>query len=192
MKSLIYDTLLLVSEEINNFLDPGNPQKPLSLGNISMFNDGDEFTAALKDKLIVSVVNIEEDRISKTPDNFIRQGDRTIYRNPPLHFNITLIFSATHSYDKALPLIEGVIRFFQVKNVFDTTNTTGLDAEVNKAVFDLVSLNLEQMHQLWTSLGGKYIPSVIYKMRMITIDEAVVKADAGVITEIVIDDKQKN
>lgn len=192
MKSLIYDTLLLVSEEINNFLDPGNPQKPLSLGNISMFNDGDEFTAALKDKLIVSVANIEEDRISKTPDNFIRQGDRTIYRNPPLHFNITLIFSATHSYDKALPLIEGVIRFFQVKNVFDTTNTTGLDAEVNKAVFDLVSLNLEQMHQLWTSLGGKYIPSVIYKMRMITIDEAVVKADAGVITEIVIDDKQKN
>lgn len=192
MKSLIYDTLLLLSDEINNFLDPGNPQKPLMLGNISMFNDGDEFTAALKDKLIVSIVNIEEDRISKTPDNFIRQGDRTLYRNPPMHFNITLIFSATHSYDKALPLLEGVIRFFQVKNVFDTTNTTGLDEEVNKVVFDLVSLNLEQIHQLWTSLGGKYIPSVIYKMRMITIDEAALKADAGVITEIIIDDKQKN
>ncbi|MES2776604.1 MAG: DUF4255 domain-containing protein [Bacteroidota bacterium] len=192
MKSLIYDTLLLVSEEINTFLDPGNPQKPLMLGNISMFNDGDEFTASLKDKLIVSLVNIEEDRIAKTPDHFIKQGDRTIYRNPPLHFNITLIFSATHSYEKALPLIEGVIRFFQVKYVFDATNTTGLDEEVERVVFDLVSLNLEQMHQLWTSLGGKYIPSVIFKMRMMTIDERTDKANAPAIVEIVIDDKQKN
>jgi len=192
MKSLIYDTLLLVSEEINTFLDPGNPQKPLMLGNIAMFNDGDEFNTALRDRLIVSLVNIEEDRIAKTPDNFIRKGDRTIYRNPPLHFNITLIFSATHSYEKALPLIEGVIRFFQVKNVFDPANTPGLDLEVSKVVFDLVSLNLEQMHQLWTSLGGKYIPSVIFKMRMMTIDEMTSQANAPAIIEIVIDDKQHN
>ncbi len=192
MKSLIYDTLLLITEEINFFLDPGNPQKALSLGNISMFNDGDEFTASLKDKLILSMVNIEENRIAKTPDNFIRKGDRIVYRNPPLHFNITLIFSATHAYDKALPLIEGVIRFFQIKNVFDSTNTTALDPEVETVVFDLISLNLEQMHQLWTSLGGKYIPSVIYKMGIMTIDEAMNKAVAGVITGITIDDKQKN
>jgi len=192
MKSLIYDTLLLVSEEINSFLDPGNPQKPLMLGNISMFNDGDEFTASLKDKLILSLVNIEEDRIAKTPDNFIRQGDRTIYRNPPLHFNITLIFSATHSYEKALPLLEGIIRFFQVKNVFDAGNTTGLDEEISKVVFDLMSLNLEQIHQLWTSLGGKYIPSVLFKMKMMTIDEMAVKSDAPAITKIEINDKQKN
>ncbi|MEJ7679295.1 MAG: DUF4255 domain-containing protein [Segetibacter sp.] len=192
MKSLIYDTLLLITEEINLFLDHGNPQKALSLGNISMFNDGDEFTVSLKDKLILSMVNIEENRIAKTPDNFIRKGDRIIYRNPPLHFNITLIFSATHTYDKALPLIEGVIRFFQIKNVFDSTNTTALDPDVQTVVFDLISLNLEQMHQLWTSLGGKYIPSVIYKMGIMTIDEAMNKAVAGVITGITIDDKQKN
>lgn len=74
MKSLIYDTLLLVTEELNTFLDPGAANKPLSLGNISMLNDGDEFTAALKDKLILSMVNIEEDRIAKTPDNFIKKG----------------------------------------------------------------------------------------------------------------------
>ena len=191
MKSLIYDTLLLVSAEINNFLDPGNPNKPLSLGNISMFNDGDDFQV-LKDNLIVSLVNIEEDRVAKTPDNFIRQGEKTIYRNPPLHFNITLIFSATHSYDKALPLIEGIIRFFQVKTVFDSSNTTGLDAEIDKVIFDLISLNLEQMHQLWTSLGGRYIPSVVYKMRMMTINEAVNLKEAKAITQIVFDDQLKN
>lgn len=191
MKSLIYDTLLLVAEELNTFLDPGNPQKPLSLSNISMFNDGDD-SASLKDKLILSLVNIEEDRIAKTPDNFIRQGLTTIYRNLPLHFNITLIFSATHNYEKALPLIEGVIRFFQVKNVFDKSNTTGLDEEINRVVFDLTSLNLEQMHQLWTSLGGKYIPSVIFKMRMMQIDERTNKSQAPAITEIVLNDKHKN
>jgi hypothetical protein len=191
MKSLIYDTLLLVANEINAFLDPGNPQKPLSLGNISMYGDGDE-AAALKDKLILSIVNIEEDRIAKTPDNFIRQGMTTVYRNPPLHFNITLIFAATHTYEKALPLLEGIIRFFQVKNVFEKNNTTGLDAEVNKVVFDLVSMNLEQIHQLWTSLGGKYIPSVIFKMRMMQIDEKNIQAQMPAITEIILNDKHKN
>jgi hypothetical protein len=40
-------------------------------------------------------------------------------------------------------------------------------------------------------LGGKYIPSVVYKMRMVAIDEALESAEAPWITQIIIDDKIK-
>jgi hypothetical protein len=40
-------------------------------------------------------------------------------------------------------------------------------------------------------LGGKYIPSVAYKMRMVVIDEALESSEAPLITQVVIDDKIK-
>jgi hypothetical protein len=35
---------------------------------------------------------------------------------------------------------------------------------------ELYSLSLEQQNQLWGSLGAKYLPSAIYKVRLVVID----------------------
>ncbi len=40
-------------------------------------------------------------------------------------------------------------------------------------------------------LGGKYIPSVVYRMRMVIIDEALDGPEAPLISQIWIDDKIK-
>ena len=61
------------------------------------------------------------------------------------------------------------------------------DFNVEKLIFDWMNLNLEQVHQLWTTLGGHYIPSVIFKLRMITIDEHKIQKDALPIKEITTD-----
>ena len=66
--------------------------------------------------------------------------------------------------------MQEVIQFFQAKYVFDHLNTPNLDAGIEKLVLEMMSFNLDQLHQLWSMLGGKYHPSVEYKMRMITVD----------------------
>ena len=66
--------------------------------------------------------------------------------------------------------MQEVIQFFQAKYVFDHLNTPNLDAGIEKLVLEMMSFNLDQLHQLWSMLGGKYHPSVAYKMRMITVD----------------------
>jgi hypothetical protein len=47
----------------------------------------------------------------------------------------------------------------------------------------MISLNLEQLHQLWSMLGGRYHPSVAYRMKMVTID-SITETDGSLIKEI--------
>lgn len=99
------------------------------------------------------------------------------------------MFAAGHKdYETALAQISLVIQFFQYNNVITPkTNPSGnpkLDPKVEKLVFDLVSLNFEQSNQLWGMLGGKYMSSVLYKMRLVTISEETPKAETEPILKI--------
>ncbi|MBL7740215.1 MAG: DUF4255 domain-containing protein [Chitinophagaceae bacterium] len=140
--------------------------------------------------VIVSLINIEENRVSRDPRNYLRpapgSGNSVILKNPAVHLNLTLLFTSVRSgqgYENALMDIQKVIGFFQQKMVFDASNTDPFPAPIEKLIVEMLSLNLEQLHQLWSMLGGKYYPSVAYKVRMVTIDS--IKPETGeVITEI--------
>lgn len=189
---MLFEALDVIASLINEFIAPGSTDKPLVLSNISRLNDGDEFAATMNDKLIMSIVNIEEDRISKSPENFIKENSVIRYKNPAIHLNFTILFSATHvNYEQALLLLEKVTRFFQVKFVFTPADTIELqqintsgNGSVEKIIFDMMNLNLEQVNQLWTTLGGHYMPSLVYKMRMITIDERIIQKEGLPIKKI--------
>jgi hypothetical protein len=65
--------------------------------------------------------------------------------------------------------------YLQQKNVFNRANTPQLDGAIEKLVFEMESLTLERMSSVWTALGAKYMPSVMYRMRMLTIDGSIVR-----------------
>jgi hypothetical protein len=190
---MIWEALNTIVDLINEYISPGATDDPLVLANISRVNDGDDFTPGMADKLVLSIVNIEEDKVARNPEHFIKENNVIRYKNPAIHLNMTVLFAATHTdYTNALPRLEKVIRFFQIKNVFTPANTPQLQTinEINninieKVIFDWVNLNLEQVHQLWTTLGGHYMPSVVFKMRMITIDEKQIQKEALPIKDIV-------
>jgi hypothetical protein len=189
---MISEALNTIVGLINNYILPGHTDEPLVLANISKVNDGDEFTQNMKDKLVLSIVNVEEDKVAKSPENFIKEKSLIRYRNPAIHLNLTVLIAATHDdYPAALRQLEKVIRFFQIKNVFTPENTIEIDQAnqingffIERIIFDWVNLNLEQVHQLWTTLGGHYMPSVVFKLRMMTIDENVIQREAKPIKEI--------
>jgi len=123
--------------------------------------------------LIISLINIEENRISKDPNNYVRQGTGIVLKNPAVHLYLTLLFTSVRgagAYGLSLQDIQRVIGVFQKKFVFDHANTPALDPGIDKLVLDMVSLNLQQLHEIWSVLGGRYYPSVAYRMRMVTID----------------------
>src|SRR3954447_16925666 len=45
----------------------------------------------------LTLVNIEEDRISKSQENFIRKDGKIVYQNPKVNLNLQLLFSANLS-----------------------------------------------------------------------------------------------
>lgn len=142
------------------------------LGNIGEILGSSNHSADTN--IIISLINIEEDRVSRDPKNFIRNGTGVIYKNPAVNLNLTLLFTSVRDnlggYGLALQSLQNLIAFFQNKYVFDHSNTPALDPGIEKLILDMISMNVEQLQLLWSMLGGKYHPSIAYKMRMITID----------------------
>jgi len=54
-------------------------------------------------------------------------------------------------------------------------NTPRLDPGVEKLTFEMESLSSEKLNNVWSTLGAKYMPSVVYKIRMLTFDSSVIR-----------------
>ena len=171
---MIFPAVNIIKQELNSSFAAAHLNIHVELGNISEILS--DLNANLDDTaIIISLINIEENRISRDPNNYVRVGNGIVVKNPAVHLYLSLLFTAirqtsNHFNDQALQDLQEVIAFFQKKFVFDHSNTENLDPNIERLILDMVSLNLQQMHEIWSVLGGKYFPSVVYRMRMVTID----------------------
>lgn len=206
---MIDNALKFVAAEVNRYVVRKlNPQQDPSitklvvLGNITKAQDNDNNpnpnpNNTVANKAVLTLVNIEEDRISKSPQNYVKVNDKVEYRNPKIFLNLYCLFAvANTSYDTALQHLSLIIQFFQYKNVLNHQNSPAaseprLDSRIDKLVFDMISLNFEQVNHLWGTLGGKYLPSVLYKMRLVTIEDDTPQMQADPILNIAINDYNK-
>jgi hypothetical protein len=162
------------------------------LGNISEIVS-DPNNNGVNANVVISLINIEENRISRDPRNYVRKDSTTvIFKNPAIHLNLTLLITSVRragGYQLALQDLQQVIGVFQHKCVFDASNTLALVPfpEIEKLTIEMVSLNLQQLHEIWSVLGGRYFPSVVYRLRMVTIDRLDDKPEGQVIKEIELD-----
>jgi hypothetical protein len=53
-----------------------------------------------------------------------------------------------------------------------------------KFTMELFTLSFEQINHLWGSLGGRQMPFVMYKLRLVTISEHAVVREVPLIEEI--------
>jgi hypothetical protein len=188
--------LNFLNTQLDNYLrdklDPTNHSPFIQLANIA-WNDADN-SVSPKDpssSAFITLVNIEEDRISKSPEGFTRNNNNSIvYKNPQIYLNLYVLFSVNlSSYSESLKRLSLIIQYFQYKNVFTTLNSSGLPAGVDKLILDLSTLSFQDMNNLWGILGSKYLPSVMYKLRLIKISEEFAQGDAALIHEIMVNDK---
>lgn len=191
---MINESLQFIADELNRYLvlkmGPATEPPRLVLGNVSRLFDGEAAASGLNNKVILSLVNVEEDRVAKQQENFVRTDVATRYKNPQLYLNLYILFSANRKeYTDSLTHISYVLQFFQFQHVFTHTTHPDLDVRIEKLVVDLCTLNFEQVNHLWSTLGGKYLPSVLYKVRQITIDEDLTVSESGFIKEVQINDK---
>lgn len=138
-------------------------------------------------KIVLSLISLEEERVLKSQDNYIRTPDgRTQIANPEIKLNLYILFAAHFSnsnYDEALKFLGWVISYFQANSVFDSTTHAALDPDVRRIVLELYTLPMEQQSQLWQSLGGKFLPSVMYKVRLLAFNEQMSSREITGITE---------
>jgi hypothetical protein len=124
-----------------------------------------------RNKIVMSLVGLQSDKtISTVPSPMRVAGDQFALMAPPLSINAFVLFAASFSesnYPTGLGMLSRTIGFFQQNPVFTHDRLPGLAPEVEKIALDFVNLDLTQTNHLMGMLGLKYLPSALYKLRML-------------------------
>ena len=130
-----------------------------------------------ENKVLLTLINIEKEPSVKS--NSFAGGARTIANMPSsMSVNIYVLFSSYFSagnYIEALRFTSFIMAFLQEKPVFSSSNTPRLNPGIEKLTFEMETLSSEKLNNVWATLGAKYMPSVLYKIRMLTFDSSVIR-----------------
>lgn len=195
---MIGEALQLITDELNSFLGRREPRYRNGGTAIlsDLVNQQGELVITIsdqsqRDNIIVTLINVEEETVGKAQLPYIRNPDRSIeIVNPEIKLNLYVLFSAFSNmapedrYFNCLELLSYVVRFFQYKSVFNHQNTPNLHQGIEKLTIELISPTFEQQNYLWGALGAKYLPSVLYKLRMLTIRETEESISGSLVEQI--------
>ncbi len=129
--------------------------------------------AVPENRVTATLVNVEEDRILKSqlPESVL-VDHRRVVREPELKLNLHVLFAARfQDYEQALKQLSAILTFFQATPSFTRDQHPSLDVRIEKLVPELVSATFEQLNQMWAFLGGKQLPSALYKVRLVTLQD---------------------
>ncbi len=198
LKSIIAELVKLIDPDIN-------------IANVATLNDGDEFLET-KSSIVLSVVNIQEDKTLKNQSIYTaKKEDKTveIVAHPPQYLNVSLLFTSyskeQSKYLDGLEKLQNIIEYFQINNSFYFENTTKVlityftyknlnevdQKKYSKITLLSVSLSMDQLNQMWSYLGSKYMPSVLFEMRVLPVQKNAIEVRKS-IEEIEVDLWRKN
>jgi hypothetical protein len=125
-----------------------------------------------QNKVVMSLINIEKETLkpfyNKTSQRIA--GANYAELNPSERYNLDLLISSSFDdYGETLKFLNTVILFFQINPMIDASAYSTIPAGLHKLEYEIEKIGYHQMHSLWTAMGAKYQPSVIYKVRLITI-----------------------
>ncbi|MCB9795335.1 MAG: DUF4255 domain-containing protein [Alphaproteobacteria bacterium] len=121
----------------------------------------------------LSLLNVVEERIMReqVPQPRLRGGQH-LTPPLPLRVNLYVIFAAHYQdYGQALRQLSLVLACFRSTPVFTPANHGALDPRLERLSLDLVSPSFEQLNQIWAFIGGKQLPSAIYRVRSLRIED---------------------
>jgi hypothetical protein len=195
---MIDTAISLLQKELENYLAPIDPSATVVVDNVGFLEttNGDK----LSNSIIITVVNVEEESTLKNQPAYksYPQLGTAAYENPAVYLNLYVLFTCNYWADKyiyALQRISYVVKFLQGKNTFSYGTAAYQDASGNefsedpelvglRFTMELYTLTFEQLNHLWGSLGGRQIPFVMYKLRLIALSDRRVLRNVPLVREI--------
>ncbi len=195
---MIDTAISLLQKELENYLAPIDPSATVVVDNVGLLEttNGDK----LSNSIIITVVNVEEESALKNQPAYksYPQLGTAAYENPAVYLNLYVLFTCNYWADKyiyALQRISYVVKFLQGKNTFSYGTASYQDASANefsedpdllglRFTMELYTLTFEQLNHLWGSLGGRQIPFVMYKLRLVALTDRRIIRNVPLIREI--------
>jgi hypothetical protein len=159
-----------IASQLNQFLKRSyDSAEDMAVMSNILEQDG-TLAAGINNKLVVMLVNVTKETSPARPPQF-SGADKTVNAPPPLFMNLYVMVAAHFgNYAESLKFLSNAVSFFQRQPVFDRQSTPDLDKRIDKLVLDIENLNTQDLSSLWGILSGKYLPSVLYRVRMVCFD----------------------
>ena len=162
--------LQFLCNELNSSFFASTGSDAVKVKLTSVVDDAGKY-AFEQESIGAGVINIEEERIVKSqlPQHTYLNG-RQVITEPDLKLNLYILFAANFKiYEEALKYLSLILYYFQSQPSFTPTEFPALDPRIEKLLLELQSLSFEQWNQIWGCNGGKQLPSIVYKARMVVI-----------------------
>lgn len=169
---MIHRLLSFVADELNDYLG-GYYEEPSGFAKVGEI--GGEDAEEDINKIIISLFNIERETAMGIGNVYQAEGSGFMQKSPPWCLNLYFVLAAVYEgkrYAEGLEILSESIVFLQQHGVIFPEN--GI-----RYTIELVSLNIQELTNVWSILGGRYYPSVLCKVRMLTMAGNEVKGTAS-------------
>jgi len=174
---MINDAIQFIARSLNQALvNTFHADDELVVMNNVIQTDG-SIPTINQNRVVVSLVNIEKET-NKQYNHYNRPLEANKYSagSPSEFYNLDLLFSANFDqYNESLKMLGAVIAYFQGHSSLTATESSAIPAGIKKIDLEPEKLVFHEMHNLWTAMGAKYQPSLMYKVRLLNIQSAQVK-----------------
>jgi len=123
----------------------------------------------VNNRVVLFLTSIEKDTV---PVRIPQNAADGLETGRPLFLNLYLMVAANftgNNYPEALKYLSHTIAFFNGRPVLHHANSPDLDDRIEKLVLDIENTSPQAMSNIWGVLGGRYLPSVLYRVRMVAV-----------------------
>lgn len=125
-----------------------------------------------QNKVVVSLIHIEQEtaRPFRVRNQKLSDGN---FMDSPIdqRYNLFILIAPNFDdYNESLKFLNASLKFFQINGALDAINNSDIPKGIGKLEFEFQKrVDYMETYNLWSALGAKYQPSMVYKMKLITI-----------------------
>lgn len=138
-------------------------------GDRIVFIDGDksEPLSLQQNAVTMLLLGLEEERIIRGHERSAGAGAR---RAPELRLMLDLLLLARFKrYDEGWRHLSKILEYLHSQPVLDAAAAPSLPASLGQVVFELKTLDLRGMNEVWSALRISHQPSLLYRVKLVGI-----------------------
>lgn len=174
-----------VAKQLESYLGTHTGFDSVSVASSRLVDETGKYVVPI-DSVGLTLVNVEEERTFKdqAPSHTFVAGQHLV-TPPELRINLTLLVAANFKiYGEALKCLALVLTFFQSRPAFTIDRYPSLDPRIGRLALEMQTLSFEQLNQLWAFVGAKYLPSAVYRARVLVLQDFAPESVGPPITSI--------
>lgn len=164
---MIKKILTYYTERLNEYLSRFHSQ-PEGLATVGLIGNGGEDRPC---KMVVSLLNLERETAGGIGAPVRNTSSGYVSTSPSILLNLNVMMAALYEekrYTESLSVLSTTLTFIQSTPRFSINNAW--------YTVEMVPLSTMDLHNIWTTMGGQYYPSVVCKIRRLVIDAGEIKS----------------